>query len=310
MRARHLRWRSLAVVVAMLGALTAGTAGVVAPAAAADDGGTTFTQVADTQIKTFNPFLSYYDGELDILGMIYPTLTSISKDGQPSPYLADSWTNSTDQLSWTFKIHQGLKWSDGQPITAKDAAWTLNLIMTNDDAATSNGSLVSNFASVTATDDTTLVIKTKEPQANMLYLSIPTSGIPIVPQHVWESKVADLKNFTNMDFPVVGYSPYTLVGNVTNQYATLKANKDFFLGAPKYDTVADQPLLLQQRRRGGSAEERRVGPDQRPDRRAVHRVAGRREHPDLPAAGQRVDRHRDQLRCQAPALGSLGAQAT
>ena len=34
---------------------------------------------------------------------------------------------------------------------------------------------------MTAPDDTTLVIKTKEPQANMLYVSVPVSGIPIVP---------------------------------------------------------------------------------------------------------------------------------
>jgi peptide/nickel transport system substrate-binding protein len=234
MTASRHRWRSLALVVAMFGLMTAG---ITAPAASADDTGTTLSVVADTQIKTFNPFLSYYDGELDILGMIYPTLSVIDKNGQPGPYLADSWTTSADKLTWTFKIHSGLKWSDGQPLTAKDAAWTFNLIMTNDDAATANGSLVSNFASVTAPDDTTLVIKTKAPQANMAYISIPVSGIPIVPQHIWESKVAGLKDFTNMQFPVVGYGPYTLVGNVTNQYATLQANKSFFLGAPKYDTL-------------------------------------------------------------------------
>ena len=59
--------------------------------------------------------------------------------------------------------------------------------MHNAVAATSNGSLVENFKSVTAPDDTTLVITTKQPQANMLYLSIPVSGIPIVPEHVWKS---------------------------------------------------------------------------------------------------------------------------
>ena len=34
------------------------------------------------------------------------------------------------------------------------------------------------------------MITTKKPQANMLYLSIPVSGIPIVPEHVWEEHVA------------------------------------------------------------------------------------------------------------------------
>src|ERR1700759_3420589 len=71
----------------------------------------------------------------------------------------------------------------------------------------------------------------------MLYLSIPVSGIAIVPQHVWKSHVAGLKNYRNMDFPVVGYGPFVLTGFKTNQYAVMDANKSFFLGAPGYDKV-------------------------------------------------------------------------
>lgn len=228
----------LAVVAAL--ALPLSATALSSPAALAADSGTTLHVAADTQITTFNPFLSYYDGELDILGNIYPALNRLDKDGKAVPYLADSWTTSSDKLTWTFKIHSGLKWSDGQPLTAKDAAWTFNLIMSNEVAATANGSLVSNFASVTAPDDTTLVVKTKEPQANMLYLSLPYSGIVIVPQHIWADKVKDLKNYRNMDFPVVGYGPWKLVKNVTNQYAELDANKDFFMGAPKFDHLISQ----------------------------------------------------------------------
>jgi peptide/nickel transport system substrate-binding protein len=233
------RRRSVAaLVVAGLAAamLLAGqVAGGSAQAASGDT--TTLTVNADTQMTTFNPFLSYYDGELNVIGAIYPALTMLNDQGEPVPYLADSWTTSSDKLTWTFKIHPGLKWSDGQPLTAEDAAWTFNLIMHNETAATSNGSLVDNFKSVTAPDATTLVIKTKQPQANMLYLSIPVSGIPIVPEHIWKSHVSGLKNYRNMDLPVVGYGPFTLTGFKTNQYAEMTANKDFFLGAPHFDKV-------------------------------------------------------------------------
>ncbi len=44
----------------------------------------------------------------------------------------------------------GVKWSDGQPVTAEDAAWTFNKMMTDSGAATANGSFVGNFAKVTA----------------------------------------------------------------------------------------------------------------------------------------------------------------
>ena len=230
------RMAALAAAGVAAAALLAGQlAGGSAHADSSSD--TTLTVTADTQMTTFNPFLSYYDGELNVIGAIYPALTQLDDKGEPVPYLADSWTTSPDKLTWTFKIHPGLKWSDGQPLTAKDAAWTFNLIMHNATAATSNGSLVENFKSVTAPDDTTLVITTKKPQANMLYLSIPVSGIAIVPEHVWKSHVADLKNYRNMDFPVVGYGPFVLTGFKTNQYASMAANKDFFLGAPGYDKV-------------------------------------------------------------------------
>ena len=216
------RWLSrrrkvAALAVAGLAAATvlAGQLGA-SSAQASSSSDTTLTVPADTQMTTFNPFLSYYDGELNVIGAIYPALTMLDNNGEPIPYLADSWTTSPDKLTWTFKIHPGLKWSDGQPLTAKDAAWTFNLIMHNATAATSNGSLVANFKSVTAPDDTTLVITTKKPQANMLYLSIPVSGIPIVPEHIWQSHVAGLKNYRNMDLPVVGYGPFVLTGFKTN----------------------------------------------------------------------------------------------
>lgn len=238
------RWRRRGVAALVAVSLTAAAAltGLIAgsgPSAADSSSATTTTLTvpADTQMTTFNPFLSYYDGELDVIGAIYPALTMLNDQGVASPYLADSWTTSPDKLTWTFKIHPGLKWSDGQPLTAHDAAWTFNLIMHNSTAATANGSLVENFKSVTAPNDTTLVITTKTPQANMLYLSMPDTGMTIQPEHIWKSHVADLKNFRNMNFPVVGYGPFQLTGFKTNQYAELTANKSFFLGAPKYDKV-------------------------------------------------------------------------
>ncbi|HEX3816213.1 MAG TPA: ABC transporter substrate-binding protein [Mycobacteriales bacterium] len=227
-------WRGFAATVAL--ALIAAVAFVgAAPTSAAAASGSKLTVASDTEISTFNPFLAYFDGELNIIGAVYPALTVNDANNKPTGYLATKWTTSADQLTWTFTIRSGLKWSDGKPITAQDIAWTYNLVMTNDDAATANGSLVANYAKVTAPDATTLVIKTKTPQANMLY-----NSIPVVPEHIWKSKVANLKNFKNMQFPVVGYGPYELVGYKTDQYATLRANKKFFMGAPKYDTLVSQ----------------------------------------------------------------------
>jgi len=213
-----------------------------APAASADSGSTLIVQ-GDSFKSNFNPWTSYSSGDKDIITNIYPSLTYLDEKQKPAPYLADSWTTSSDGLTWTFKIHPDLKWSDGQPLTAKDAAWTFNLIMTNKTAATSNGALITQFDSVKATDDTTLVIKTKVPVADMLFINASGGsqpGIPIVPRHIWEKHVKDLGADSNLVIPTVGYGPWTLTDYKANQYATLTANKDFFLGGPKYDKLIYQ----------------------------------------------------------------------
>lgn len=241
---RHIMPSARLLIATVMGLGLAGglalTAATAPPAVASSSSGSTLRVWADTAFSTFNPFLAYFQADLNVLGNIYPALTTIDEQGQPAPYLATSWSVSPDKLSWTFKIRSGLKWSDGAPITAQDAAWTFNLIMTNSTAATANGALVADFASVTAPDATTLVITTKKPEANMLYVSNPVTGIPVVPEHIWAKEVPHLGNFKNMSFPVVGYGPWIATGYVPNQYATLTANPDFFMGAPKYHTLIVQ----------------------------------------------------------------------
>ncbi|WP_037910967.1 ABC transporter substrate-binding protein [Actinacidiphila yeochonensis] len=241
------RIRTAFAAACVSGLLIAGPAALATATSAQADsstgsasGSTLRVAMNPSGVDTLNPFTSYFNGSLDIFGAIYPSLTEIDENGVAKPYLASSWKLSPDHLTWTFTIRSGLKWSDGQPLTADDAAWTLNLIRTNKVAGTANGGLVSNFASVTAPDATTLVVKTKQPQADLTYVSIPTSGIPIVPRHIWQSHVADLKDYKNDSFPVVGYGPWTLTDYKTDQYAKLDANTSFILGAPKYDHLIEQ----------------------------------------------------------------------
>ncbi|WP_067140529.1 ABC transporter substrate-binding protein [Microtetraspora malaysiensis] len=221
---------------------TASSSGSAAAASAPSGQGETTLRVkmSGSGVDTLNPFLAFFDGAYDVFAGVYPTLNSLDEQGSPGPYLAESWTQSDDKLTWTFTLRDGLKWSDGTPITAEDAAWTLNLIMTDAVAGTANGSLVSNFESVTAPDATTLVIKTKEPQANVTYVSVPRSGIPIVPKHIWESQAKNLKDYKNDTFPLVGYGPWTLTDYKPEQYAKFDANKDFVLGKPGFGHMVQQ----------------------------------------------------------------------
>jgi peptide/nickel transport system substrate-binding protein len=220
----------------LLTAACALAAGPVAAASSSGSGsGSTLRIEADTAFSTFNPFTAYFQADLNVINVIYPQLTETGENGNPVPYLATSWSISPDHLTWTFKIRQGLKWTDGTPITAQDVAWTYNLVMTNQAAGTANGSLVQNFASVSAPNASTFVIHTKQPQDN-----IPYTSLPVVPEHIWQSDVKDIATFKNMTFPVVGYGPWIATGYATNQYVTLTANSAYYQGAPKYHTLIIQ----------------------------------------------------------------------
>ena len=232
--ARSPRRRAAAALAALAIAAT-GTVFVPAGTASAASDSTLTIGIAEHG-GTLNPFTANLDPDLNAIALMYPTLVWPDAHGTPTHYLADKWTTSSDKLSWTFNLHPGLKWSDGKPITAADVAWTFNLIMTNTGAATANGQLVSNFASVTAPNATTVVIKTKKPQANMLYVV----GLPIVPQHVWEARVPNIVKETGTETPSVGYGPYKLKQYQTDGAITMTANKDFFLGAPGHDTLVLQ----------------------------------------------------------------------
>lgn len=188
-------------------------------------------RVGATQaVDSMNPFLAVRVVSTQIHRWMYGFLTVPDpKTLQPSPDLAESWTSSGDGLTWTFKIRQA-QWSDGKPITAEDAAWTFNKIMTDDAAKTANGPAVENFESVTASGQD-LVIKLKSPQASML-----ENPIPIMPKHAWEG-ISDLANHDGDTYPSVSSGPFVAVEHKKDQYVKLQANPTYWRGKAKIDEL-------------------------------------------------------------------------
>ncbi|MET8669861.1 ABC transporter substrate-binding protein [Streptomyces tendae] len=237
-RTAHRPWRTRLLAAAGAGALLLASGAVAPSVSAADgdggDGGDKVLTVAVAQsVDSLSPFLAVRLLSTSIHRLTYEYLTNYdAKDNHVIPGLATEWKSSPDKLTWTYTIRSDSKWSDGEQATAEDAAWTFNTMMTDPGAATANGSFVGNFAKVTAPSPTQLVIRLKKPQATMTALDVP-----IVPKHVWE-KVDDFSKFNNdKDFPVVGNGPFVLTDYKPDSYVRLKANKDFWRGAPKFDEL-------------------------------------------------------------------------
>ncbi|MCI3272884.1 ABC transporter substrate-binding protein [Streptomyces cylindrosporus] len=216
--------------------LSAGLATPLNPAperAQAADGDKVLTVAVAQSVDSLSPFLAVRLLSTSILRLTYEYLTDYDPgDAHPVPGLATSWKPSADKLTWTYTIRSDAKWSDGQKVTAEDAAWTFNKMMTDEAAATANGSFVTNFRKVTAPSPTQLVIELKKPQATMTALDVP-----IVPEHIWKD-VKDFSKFNNdKSFPVVGDGPFVLTDYKADSYVRLKANKSFWRGAPKFDEL-------------------------------------------------------------------------
>lgn len=180
-------------------------------------------------IDNFNPFKTVLLSSTQINRMQYESLVQWGPDNKITEGLANRWEPSPDGKTWTFTIPNGRSWSDGQAITAEDAAWTFQQMQQKEELQTANGSLVENVASVEAKDPQTLVVTMREPQA-----SNPGNELPIVPKHVWEKlDAAKTNNDLSDGQPIVGSGPFVMSKYTKGQSIELKANPKFYRGAPK-----------------------------------------------------------------------------
>jgi len=185
--------------------------------------------------KTFNPITSSEWSSRDIFRLMFSKLLELDAPTQEVvPSLAETWTNSPDGLNWTFKLRKGLRWSDGEPLTADDVVFTWNDVIynTNIDNVTRDGFIIGGKKlTVTKIDDLTVQVVTPEPFAPLLVNF--GAGVEILPKHIMAKAVAD-GTFTsaygvNSDpAAVIGSGPYRLKECKAAQYTRLERNPYYF----------------------------------------------------------------------------------
>ncbi|GAB3631034.1 ABC transporter substrate-binding protein [Microbacterium shaanxiense] len=161
----------------------------------------------------FNPFApTVLHGAL---GPILEPLFFFNKlaDEPADGMIGESYEFNEDGTVITVKIKPDLTWSDGEPLTAEDVAFTFNYEGNNPEGQ--------GLVSAEATDDTTVVLTYGSPQFTTEWQRM--GGTWILPAHVW-SEVDDFANFTNEE--PVGSGAY-VVDSVTSESYTLVANENF-----------------------------------------------------------------------------------
>lgn len=151
-------------------------------------------------------------------------LLRIGYDLKPEPNLAESYTVSEDQKTYTFKLRQGVKFHDGKPVTSADIKFSYDVLMHKDYTGPSK-SVVRPIASVEAPDANTIVIKTTDIFAPFLFGS---ASVEPLPKHILgEVPVADLAKHDFWKKPI-GAGPWKFVEWKTGQYVLLERNPEFW----------------------------------------------------------------------------------
>ncbi|HLR73808.1 MAG TPA: peptide-binding protein, partial [Virgibacillus sp.] len=182
----------------------------------------------------------------DIEDIIFNQLVRIDEDIVIQPELAKDWEISEDGLTYTFEIHEGVTFHDGEPLTADDVAFTFNVFIDEDYTGPRAGYFRA-LEEVEALDDTTVEFRLSEVDARFL----ANLGFGIMPEHILGDVAAE--DFEEHDFTSnpIGSGPFKFEEWVDGQYVQLEANEDYWEGAPKLDritisVVGDQNAMMAQ----------------------------------------------------------------
>jgi peptide/nickel transport system substrate-binding protein len=207
-------------------------------AAAAIEPGGTFRLGTTSETDSPNPFVAFSALSYVLFTNTYPTLVQYDESYQFVGDWAESWETSADGKVWTFKVKPG-EWSDGTPLTAKDAAFTGNLIIKYADGpAGALAPYLTHATSVEAPDNSTVVITYDKAVANVLP---QIQAFYILPQHVLEPLVGDkgkgLKKWDPTKGGQVGGGSFFMKEYDEKGTIILERNPGYYGTAPIVDRV-------------------------------------------------------------------------
>lgn len=231
-----MKTRLSAVILALL--ILTGCSQKAAPTTNTDPGPTPPSTVSPTAPKKltvgFSPSIATLDvhkqgkiEEMSILVNLYDTLVWRDREGQLQPSLATEW-KAIDDKTWEFKIRQGVKFHNGEDLDANAVKYSLDRVMDPD--TKSPITEFRGFDRIEAPDQWTVRVITKAIDP-MVPDKLALFGGSIVPPKY------TAENPDNLSRKPVGTGPFKFVEYQKDNLLTLEANKEYWGGAPKIDSV-------------------------------------------------------------------------
>lgn len=229
-----LEWGLLVVALIMLAATQAFWFGDSYAEDVYVQGGT-YIEATIGDVNSMNPLFAVTDSEKTLSKLLFATISTIDYSGHPGIGLAQSITASDDGKTWTVHLRDGLKWSDGEPITNADVIFTANLIK-NPAVNTVYNSNLSN-------------VKISEDEEGGIVFTLPTIyadfvsalNIPVLPEHILgetDPKTLIENSFSNSPITSGPFTFNAMQGSGNEKVIYLSANPSYYKGRPMINSFA------------------------------------------------------------------------
>ena len=222
-------WRIALTVLASVSVVAVCTRSAVGRAGAAVP---TTTPLVRVGFPEYDGTLTPYTFTLGypLVTLIYDTLTWRDEQGTPQPWLARSVTPSDGGLHLTVTLRSGVRWQDGQPLTAADVAFTFGFVASHYQPRFTPE--LRDVEGVRVTGPLTVEIDLRHPSPG--FDDQPLADLPILPAHLWRNLPP------GRDAPPglpIGSGPYRLVSAGARTGYVFRANRAYFEGPPRVEEL-------------------------------------------------------------------------
>ncbi|MGH3097231.1 MAG: ABC transporter substrate-binding protein [Streptosporangiales bacterium] len=192
------------------------------------DGGSTLVIARTADVDVLDPHRATAFQTVQALGLVYDSLLTTDAKGELAPRLAQHWNVSKDGKTVSFTLRKGVKFHNGDPLTATDVKASLERVL---DPKTA-GVGASNLASVKTVD-------TRSDHQVVLHLSKPDSALLYALTSVNTSIVdhASIKSNGKLPRKPNGTGPYRFGERKQGSQLTLEANKAYWGTKPEIDKI-------------------------------------------------------------------------
>lgn len=195
------------------------------------------------------------NGDIFTYNVIYSGLVRSDPTGKTNnivPSLSDHWTVSADGKTYTFHLRPGIKFSNGQPVTAEDVAWTLNRFG-NPKINAIMAAVAGGYGNATVVSSSTVRVQLAKPVAAFLY------DISIWPAFVLPKNLVVKEGKAFYNHPV-GTGPFMVQSFVKGSHITMVRNPYYwekgkpYLDSVRYNFVSDSNTRILALRAGNAQE--------------------------------------------------------